>query len=158
MRSAGRAADHAHLAITSGIFARLAHRHFQIVRLVRITPVGLLTRQRTGGYQTIFDQLSIEAGRGRVPRALDGLWACRRHFEVAAMNDQHCRMRARASARKHFPLQWGSIVRSRVNGVAEILALPVLLALAALALRYARENGKDEKEGNKTDRFFIGFG
>jgi hypothetical protein len=60
--------------------------------------------------------------------------------------------------RKHLPFRWGSIVRGRVNGVAEILALPVLLALAALALRYARENGKDEKEGNKTDRFFIGFG
>ena len=55
-------------------------------------------------------------------------------------------------------LEWGSLVRSRVNSVAEILALPVLLALAALALPYARENGKDEKEGNKTDRFFIGFG
>jgi hypothetical protein len=70
------------------------------------------------------------------------------------MNDQHCRVGARASAWKHLPFQWGSIVRSRVDGVAETLALLVLLALAALALRYARE---DAKEDNNRDRFFNSF-
>ena len=54
----------------------------------------------------------------------------------AAMNHQHRRMGAGASARKHLPFQWSSIVRRRVNGVAEIFALPVLLSFAAPALRF----------------------
>jgi hypothetical protein len=50
--------------------------------------------------------------------------------------------------------QWGSTVSSRVKGFAEILTLPVQLVLAVSALRFAQEDGKDEKEGTKRDRFF----
>ena len=59
------------------------------------------------------------------------------HVKSAAVNYQHRRMGAGANARKHLPFQWGSIVRRRVNGVAEIFALPVLLSFAAPALRFA---------------------
>ncbi len=67
-------------------------------------------------------------------------------------------MRSRSGSGKHFPLELGAIVRRRVNRIAEILALPVLLLLlsrAALALRFARCDGEDEKESDKRDRFFM---